>query len=89
VTHAEEIVRAAANLVKEGSEVFTRDEVRRSIGVTRDEWISGYAAVFQGMRIDHPGGAPNVGERWKGVFRRVAYSEYILTSLGRELLLEF
>ena len=89
MTHAEQIVRAVAALVKEeGNEVFTRAEVRKLIGVTPEEWHSGYTAIFQGMRADHPGGAPAVGDRWKGVFRRVEYARYTLSDRGRQLLAE-
>ena len=87
MTHAEQIMKAVAALVElEGRHVFTRDQVRKGIGVTRDRWMAGYTAIFQAMREDHPGGAPPIGPRWKGVFRRVSHGEYVLTPRGRELL---
>jgi hypothetical protein len=89
VTHPEEIIRAVALLVDaQGCGVFTRNQVRKLIGVSSHCWLNGYAATFQGMRVDHPGGAPVVGARWKDVFRRVRYGEYVLTSRGQELLRE-
>ncbi len=82
-------MRAVAVLVREqGKRVFTRAEVRELIGLSSHEWLYGYTAIFQGMRADHPGGAPAVGARWKGAFRRVGYGKYVLTSRGQELLSE-
>lgn len=90
MTHAEEIMRAVASLMQqEGKLIFTRDEVRRQIGVTRDRWQSGYTATFQGMRSDHPGGAPPTKVRFREVFRRVEHGEYALTDHGRQVLPEF
>ena len=90
MTHAEEIMRAVAKLVQQGgSPIFTRDEIRRCIGVSRDRWLSGYTAVFQGMRSDHPGGAPPVGIKFQGVFRRVEHGKHTLTEYGWQLLQEF
>jgi hypothetical protein len=89
VTHAGKIMRAVAALVEvEGRHVFTRDQVRKRIGVTRDRWMAGYTAIFQAMREDQPGGAPPIGSKWKGAFRRVGHGEYVLTSRGRQLLRE-
>lgn len=90
MTHAEEIIQAVANLMQqEGKSIFTRDEVRRQIGLNHDEWEAGYTAIFQGMRSDHPGGAPQVGARFTGVFRRVEHGKYVLTDSGWRLLQEF
>jgi hypothetical protein len=90
MTHAEEIMRAVALLkYEEDKDTFTREEIRQRIGVTRDEWMSGYTSIFQGMRKDQPGGAPNVAERFKGVFRQVRRGEHTLTRYGEELLKEF
>ncbi|OGO41692.1 MAG: hypothetical protein A2Z04_05985 [Chloroflexi bacterium RBG_16_57_9] len=90
MTHAEEIMQAVATLVYiEGKDIFSREEIRQRIGVSRDDWDLGYTAIFQGMREDHPGGAPNVGEKFKGVFRQVRRGEHTLTPYGNELLKEF
>jgi hypothetical protein len=84
MTHAEEILLAAVALSQKNTHgVFTRDDVRRFIGVTRTVWLSGYTAIFQGMRIDQPGGAPPVG--LSGVFRRIARGRYQLTARGTQL----
>jgi hypothetical protein len=48
--------------------------------------MAGYTAIFQAMREAQPGGAPPIGSKWKGAFRRVSHGEYVLTSRGRELL---
>ena len=72
MTHAEEIMRAVAAIVNQDDRVvFTRQQIREQIGIDQDTWMSGYTAIFQGMRADQPGGAPNVESKLKGVFRRV------------------
>lgn len=87
MTHAEEIVQAVTRLVRqEGKSIFTREEIRQQIGVSRDEWMSGYTAIFQGMRADQPGGAPKVGAKFIGVFRQVKYGKHTLTDYGWQLL---
>ncbi len=90
MTHAEEIMRAVTTLVRqEGKTIFTREEIRQQIGVSRDEWMSGYTSIFQGMRTDQPGGAPKVGARFTGVFRQVEHGKHTLTDYGWRLLQEF
>jgi hypothetical protein len=42
----------------------------------------------QAMRSDHPGGAPPIGARFKGVFRRVERGRYTLTDKRKQLLEE-
>ena len=86
MTHAEQILRAVAALTQSGKIVFARKDIRDQIGVSDDEWMSGYTAVFQGMRADHPGGAPQVGHEFKGVFRRVEFGQYALTEYGEGLV---
>jgi len=73
MTHAEEIVQAVAVLIKQGMNIFSRKDVRDQIGVGHDVWMSGYTAIFQGMRIDHPGRAPSVSSKFKNVFKRVEH----------------
>ena len=41
------------------------------------------------MRIDHPGGAPNVGSKFEGVFKNVGYGIYELTEYGEKLIKEY
>jgi len=89
MTHAEQIMTAVAVLTKQGKHTFARVDVRDAIGLSHDDWLAGYTAVFQGMRVDQPGGAPNVGDRFKNVFRRVRRGVFELTAYGHELLQEF
>jgi hypothetical protein len=42
-----------------------------------------YTAIFQGMREDQPGGAPQVPKQFKGVFRRIQHGRFTLTEVGR------
>jgi hypothetical protein len=85
LTHAEQILRAARDLSKRQA-TFTRNDVRPELGLDRGAWMSGYVAIFQAMRDDHPGGAPPIGKEYTGVFHRVAYATYVLTDKGRRLL---
>lgn len=86
MTHAEQILQAVAHLVfRDGQDTFTREDVRRRIGVDRDVWMGGYTAIFQAMRCDHPGGAPNIGSEWVEMFERVSHGVYRLTPQGRTL----
>jgi len=88
MTHAEEIVYAVASLVNRGKKWFTRKEVRDEIGVDPHEWLYGYTAIFQGMRADHPGGAPEVGRKFRAVFQRIERGKYVLTTYGKHLVEE-
>jgi hypothetical protein len=90
ITHAEEIMHAVAKVIKKKKkDTFSRKEIRDQIGVDHDTWMSGYTAIFQGMRSDHPGRAPQVGKRFNNVFQQVEYGRYALTEYGKELLKEF
>ena len=88
MTHAEQILQAVVTMIRRGKTVFTRDEIRREIGISRDEWESGYTAIFQGMRSDHPGGAPKVRGKFRAVFRQVERGKHVLTDYGRQLIQE-
>ena len=86
MTHTEEIARAVASLMKKGCFQFRRMNVRDELGLSSNEWLSGYTSIFQGMRIDHPGGAPKIGSKFEGVFRRVSYGIFELTDYGKKLI---
>lgn len=83
MTHAEEILYAVAAIVRNGKSEFSRKDVRDHLGLTADAWMSGYVAIFQAMRVDHPGGAPPIGRKYRGVFRLVQRGRYTLTEAGR------
>ncbi len=90
MTIPEKIMKAVAVLVfQEGKTQFTREEIRQKIGVEREQWDASYSPTFQGMRADQPGGAPHVGARFEGAFRRVRYGVHMLTDYGERLLSEF
>ena len=86
MTHAEEIMQAIKTLVGQEKRVFSRKDVRDQIGVDHDTWMAGYTAIFQGMRVDQPGGAPKVESRFKGVLERVERGQYRLTDRGKLLI---
>ena len=89
MAHAEEIASAVASLMKEKRGTFARLDVRDKLGISSEEWLWDYAAIFQGMRVDHPDIAPNVGSKFKGVFKNVGYGIYELTEYGEKLIKEY
>ena len=86
MTHAEEIMNAVASLTKKGHTEFRRVDVRDELDIPSHKWNASYNPTFQGMRIDQPGGAPEVGSKFKGVFRRVNHGIYVLTEYGKKLI---
>ncbi len=87
MTHAEQILQAVATLVgNDDKGIFSQEEIRHQAGIDRDRWNKGYSAIFQGMRADQPGGAPNVGEKHKDVFRQVSHGKHTLTDYGQRLV---
>jgi hypothetical protein len=90
LTHPEEIMCAVAKIVlKQGRDTFSRVDIRRVTGVDKDAWDASFSPEFQGMRVDHPGGAPKVNKKFQGVFYRVQHGIYTLTDYGRSLLKDF
>lgn len=86
---AEQIAVAVATLVgQDGKRVFTREEVRHQAGISHEVWKASYSPIFQGMRVDHPGGAPKVATKFQGVFQQVACGKHMLTGYGCMLLRE-
>jgi len=88
VTHAEEIIIAIAKL-ESHQDVFSREDVREKAGIKTDIWASSYNPIFQGMREDHPGGAPVVSERFRNVFWQIKHGKYGLTDYGKRLVHEY
>jgi len=86
-THAETILRAVAALGREkGKPTFARRDIREQIGISYKEWMSGFTAIFQAMRTDHPGGAPHIGDKYRNVFKRIARGNYTLTDYGKSVV---
>lgn len=88
MTHAEMILSAVNEFREQGKTSFTRDEIRASLGINSEEWSASFSPVFQGMRVDQPGGAPAVRKRFRNVFRRVGHGVHILTEHGTALVEE-
>jgi hypothetical protein len=89
-THAEQILKAAAALAgPDRSGLFSRKQVREQLGLSPHDWQSGYTAIFQSMRDDHPGGAPQVSAKYKNVLHRLGPGNYQLSARGRRLADEF
>lgn len=90
MTIPEEILQAVSILVKKhGMKTFGRKDIREQIGVDKHRWHYSYSPTFQGMRIDHPGRAPDVGEEYKGIFRQVKYGIHTLTEYGKEMISKY
>lgn len=84
-THAERILRAAAALVGRGSTTFSRNAVRKALGLGAPQWQSGFNSIFQAMRDDQPGGAPSIANDFVGTLHRADRGSYELTRRGRAL----
>jgi len=86
MTIAEQILKAVSKLVgSDETTVFSREEIRRQADVSRKDWNASYSPIFQGMREDQAGDAPNVGTKYKNVFRQVSYGRHALTEYGQQL----
>lgn len=88
MTHAEMIISAVKKIRKQGKSSFTREDIRATLGINSEEWSRRFNPVFQGMRVDQPGGAPSCAEHFRNVFMRVRRGVYILTEHGTELVEE-
>jgi len=82
-------MKSVAILWRRGSHVFSRKNIRDQIGVNQEKWLLSYTAIFQGMRVDHPGGAPSVNNKFRNAFKRINRGEYTLTDYGKQLLGEY
>ena len=84
MTIAGEILAAARETAgPDGTGPFTRKMIRDRLGVNKESWDSSYSPIFQGMRDDHPGGAPNPASACNGIFHRVGRGDYQLTAKGK------
>jgi len=83
-----QILRAVKALIQMGARTFSRKDVRLQLGLDAHEWHYGYTAIFQAIREDQPGGAPDIPERYRGVFRRIERGVFELTPYGIRLLEE-
>jgi tetratricopeptide (TPR) repeat protein len=88
LTGPERIAIAVALLMQEADVItFTRDDVRRALGVSRETWMASLTSIFQAMREDEPGGAPKINPRYRGLFRRVSHGNYVLTDRGARVIM--
>jgi len=83
LTHAEKILVAVNRIVfLEGRPEFSRDDIRRGLGLSMEEWMSAYTSIFQAMRVDQPGGGPSIGKKYRAVFKQVRHGVHSLTAHG-------
>jgi hypothetical protein len=86
-TMAEKILSAALRLAgPKGKNEFSREEIRKEVGVAAHPWKQSYSPTFQGMRADQPGHAPLVAAKFRNVFEQVEWGQHRLTGYGRSLL---
>ena len=87
MTIAEEILKAVADYVgNDLTREFSRQDIRLQAGITKQDWDASYSPVFQAMRADQPGGAPDLREEHKGVFMQISYGRHSLTDYGQRLI---
>jgi len=90
MTTAEEILQTVSVLIKEkGMKTFRRLDIKRQIGADKHRWENNYSPTFQGMRVDNPGGAHNVGKKFQGIFQQVKYGVHTLTEYGKEMIKKY
>lgn len=82
MTHAELIFLAIREIVTKGITTFSRSDIRDHLGINTEDWNASYNPVFQGMRVDHPGGAPGVSSHFRDTIKRIDYGIYSLTERG-------
>jgi hypothetical protein len=88
MTHTGKILFAVNEFRKQGKYSFSREDIRAFLGMKSTYWSASFSPVLQGMRVDQPGGAPAVGERYRNVFKRLSRGVYILTGYGVALVKE-
>jgi len=87
LSNAAKILDSIAHIfIDEGKQEFSRDDVRKQAGFSREEWMSGYTSIFQAMRIDQPGGAPKIRKEYQGILRRLRWGVFTLTEYGNEYI---
>lgn len=87
MTHAEKILQAVRRIVALNEQgEFTRDQIRWKAEVSREEWVASYSPIFQRVREDQPGGAPDVGPKYRNIFRRVRHGFHTLTEYGKQVV---
>ncbi len=89
MTYAERIARSVALITAVQEKIiFSQQDVRVQAEMSPSAWKASGCAIFQGMRCDHPGGAPNVNPKYQKFFRRVAHGKYMLTEEGKARIAE-
>ena len=89
MTHSKRIVQAVALITAvQEKTIFSREDVRVLADMDRGEWLASGSPTFQGMRSDHPGGAPKINSKYRNIFQRVAPGKYMLTSEGKARIAE-
>jgi len=87
LTHAEEILLALHRIVLlNGREEFSKDDVRKTLGLSDEDWRSGYRAIFRAMREDQPEGAAQIDEKYRNLLRTVRHGVCALTPHGSQVV---
>ncbi|HNT55650.1 MAG TPA: hypothetical protein PKG95_13105 [Anaerolineaceae bacterium] len=85
-TIPEQILIAMQQLTTAGKMRFSRVDIRDTLQIQSDVFNASYNPIIQAMRIDQPGGAPNIAPKYQGVFRQIERGVYELTEYGLKLI---
>lgn len=89
IIHSDEILIGVAKLLdRQNTPIFSRKAIRDELCISPEIWNASYSPTLQGMRSDHPGGAPAVAAKFKNVFKQVSHGKHTLTEYGKQLLAE-
>jgi len=87
MTAAQQIIAAITRLKPSDEKFeFTRDQIRKEIGIDSKLWSSNYSPIFQAMRADQAGGAPKLAAVYRGMFQQVKQGVHKLTVRGEALM---
>lgn len=89
MTNIERIFLAAKTIfVDEKIKEFTRNDIRKELGLTTPEWEVGFTGGFQGMIKDAPPLKNKIRPKYRNVFIRIRPSFYTFSEEGLSLLNE-
>lgn len=63
-------------------DVFTRNDIRKELGLTSEEWELRYTGGFQGMIENAPPLKNLIRPKYRAVFTRIEKGKYKLTDYG-------
>ena len=67
-------------------DVFTRNDIRKELGLTSEEWELRYTGGFQGMIENAPPLKNLIRPKYRAMFRRIEKGLYQLTPYGLSII---